>query len=362
MAFSFSSLLQNLQAQTSAGPQRVVGIDLGSSSIKVVELQLKEESIVLTSYGELQLGPYGEVDLGQAVNLPEVKKIEALVDVIRESGITAKDGVLALPLSSSFVTVISLPESDEGDIASRVRVEARKYIPVPIADVVLDWTELDTIGDVQTEMQEVLVAAIQNDALSKMNDVMQAVSMVSQPSEIEIFGSIRALHKESHKAVAILDLGARTSKMYLAAAGQLHRLHRVPAGGVQATEKIAELLSTSFLEAENKKRNYTPDDPDAAEIKKAIITHYERPMQEFRRLLEQYENRRGEPVTEVIISGGAAGFSELAQFVSYIFDRTVVTADPFAKVTHPAFMEDTLKVIGPTFTVALGAALRPLSE
>ena len=111
------------------------------------------------------------------------------------------------------------------------------------------------------------------------------------------------------------------------------------------------------MRAENVQRSF--EAANAEDIKKAIVTSFERPMQEFKRVLEQYELRTGKSVTRVVVSGGSASFEDLPHFVSYVFDRDVARANPFTKIAYPAFMEDTLAEIAPTFTVAIGCALRP---
>src|SRR3989338_5254914 len=123
---------------------RVMGIDIGSSSIKVVEVQERDGVLTLTTYGELQLGPYADTEIGQSVTLDTKKEQQALVDVIRESAVKASSAVFAMPLASSFVTTIHFTADQEEDISSRVRVEARKYIPVPIGEVTLDWAEIES--------------------------------------------------------------------------------------------------------------------------------------------------------------------------------------------------------------------------
>jgi len=106
------------------------------------------------------------------------------------------------------------------------------------------------------------------------------------------------------------------------------------------------------------KRNYTDTDPNAVVIKKAVVTTFERPFQEFKRVLEQHEARVGTPVGRIVITGGSASFGDMQTYASYMLDRKVERAQPFSKVAYPAFMEDVLLDIAPTFTVALGAALR----
>ena len=97
-------------------------------------------------------------------------------------------------------------------------------------------------------------------------------------------------------------------------------------------------------------------------MKKAVVATFERPLQEFKRVISQYELRIGAPVTRVVITGGASSFYDMHTYVSYMLDRTIEPANPFTKVAYPAFMADVLREIAPTFTVALGAALRPFEN
>jgi Tfp pilus assembly PilM family ATPase len=123
---SLKDLMSTLQSVNS--PPGAVGIDVGSSSIKVVEVQEKDEVLTLTTYGELQLGPYEGKELGEAVQLGAKSEQEALVDVIRESAVTLNSSVFAMPLSSSFVTNVSVEADPEADLSPMVRVEARQSL------------------------------------------------------------------------------------------------------------------------------------------------------------------------------------------------------------------------------------------
>jgi type IV pilus assembly protein PilM len=358
MSLSFKSFFSNLSPKTTTAPKHVVGIDFGSSSVKVVELLQQEEIITLKTYGELQLGPYAGQDLGSVTRLELPQKIEAMVDVLRESKVTAQAGVMTLQLSTCFVTVFSVNAKEGEDIGPRVSVEARKYIPVPMADVTLDWSELPQLGEASASVREVLVVAVQNEAHTEAKNLLNAIKMSSQPTEIEIFSSLRAISTRDTPSVAVLDLGAQTSKLYISHDGVVRKIHRVFTGGSQATEKIAKVLEIPFEEAENRKRNYTESDENAIEIKKAVVSTFERPLQEFNRVLKQYELRSGEPVSRVVITGGSASFVDMQTYVNYMLERTVERANPFNKVAYPAFMEDMLEDIAPTFSAALGAALR----
>lgn len=335
-----------------------MGIDVGSASVKIVEVVDQDQMLRLATYGELQLGPYGQAPLGASVELPLKARTEAIVDVLRESNSKANAAVLTLQLTQSFVTSVALTAAEGEDISARVPVEARKVIPVPLSDVALEWVEVPPLKNTPETVREVLIAAIQNNAMSDTKKILASLQKGSSTPEIEVFSTMRALTKGEDESLAIIDCGAKTNKLYLVDGGYLRRIHRVQAGGSMATQRVADLLSLEFAQAENIKRNFTLGTEQAADIKKAVLSTYERSMQEFKRAISQYELHSGNPVARIVLTGGAVTFPEFSSYVSYTLDRPVEMADPFSKISYPAFMEDTIKEIAPTFTAALGGALR----
>ncbi len=353
----FSNLFSSIKGGAS-NERRVVGIDIGSSSVKVVELEEKEDVLSLTTYGELQLGPYVGKDVGQSVTLDPKKEQQALVDVIRESAVKANEGVFAMPLSSSFVTVVDFLADPSEDISSRIRVEARKYIPVPIGEVTLDWAEIDS-GDGEDERRrDVLVAAIQNKALSRFKSLMQFINLKQPPTEIECFSSIRGVYREGEEDVAVIDIGATSTKLYIARNGLLQRMHRTMSGGQAVTNKIASKSSISFEDAEVFKRSVTKEDEGFGEIQSIHHGCYERAWREFNQVIKDYETKNSIKLDAIYLTGGGSIFPTTRSYVEDALQRKVSDVDVFNKVSYPAFMEDILYELNSTFHVALGAALR----
>ncbi len=354
------SLLSNLFAGTSAkqNTSRVVGIDIGSSSIKVVEVEERAGVLTLTTYGELQLGPYADQEVGQSVTLEAKKEQQALVDVLRESAVKASSAVFAMPLSSSFVTTIKFNADPKEDLTSRVRVEARKYIPVPIAEVTLDWAEIESDIKKEENQRDVLVAAIQNEALNRFKVLMLFANLKEPPTEIECFSALRGVFKDDEKDVILIDIGAISTKMYIARAGLLQRMHRVRAGGTIATKRIATTLDISFEEAEVLKRNIKKEDANFQDVKRAHHSVYDRTWQEFAQVIREYEETLGVSVDSVYVTGGGSLFPSTLQAIETAFQKKAEHVNSFSKVAYPAFMEDMMKELSPTFHGALGAALR----
>jgi type IV pilus assembly protein PilM len=148
-----ANFLSNITNIFSVKEQRVLGIDIGSSSIKIVQLSRKDGHPILETYGELSLGPYAGRAVGEATNLPLEKVIEALNDLLREKevNIQTKSCGVAIPFSSSLMAVMEVPMLPQKELASMIPLEARKYIPVPISEVTLDWYVIPKDQDIETQ-------------------------------------------------------------------------------------------------------------------------------------------------------------------------------------------------------------------
>ena len=352
-----SSLLRDLfSPRKTTAPtkvKKVVGVDIGKTSIKVVEIEDRDDVLTLTTYGEIQTGPYANSPIGKVTNLSAKAEQSAVIDLFRESTVGAKTAVFAVPLASSFVTVIQLPTlEEETDVSARVQVEARKYIPIPIKDVTLDWAEI-AATEKRPEYKEVLLAAIQNDTLTRLRTLMERTNLANQPTEIECFSVLRTALTASQSLSAVLDMGGSSIKLYIARDGLLEQIHRVQVGGAMATEKIAEALKIDFEEAEIRKRTDV-----SADITRVHSQVFERPLQECKRFMAEYESTHNASIGSVSLTGGVSLFNGIEGYVGQVLERDIEIATPFTKIAYPAFMEDVVQEIGPSFSIALGAAMR----
>jgi len=357
----FGNLISSIQKNASFSGG-VVGIDIGSSSIKVIELHENKGIITLATYGEVQLGPYIGRAIGQSVSLNSKQEQEALVDIIRESSVKANNAVFAMPLSSSFVTNVSIEAGPDTDLAALVRIEARKVIPASLSEVTLDWAEVEVtkkdVSKKETTQRNILIASIQNSALERFNVLMQFVGLAKPPTEIECFSSIRGLYSSEEDNIAIIDIGAVSSKLYIARKGLLMGMYRIRAGGALATENIAKSMDITFESAENLKIGVDRSANNFGDIKKLHDQSYDRAFREFNQVIKEYEKKTGITISSVHLAGGGALFPGTEAHLKSVLDREVERANPFSKVAYPAFMEDVMLEVGPSFAVAIGAALR----
>jgi type IV pilus assembly protein PilM len=247
----FKNIFQTIMSQFSGAATggSVIGVDIGTSSIKVVQLKKKNGKAVLETYGALALGPYTDLDVGAVTNLPEDKLGVALNDVVRESGVTTKEGGFSIPSVSSLIFVLELPGTiDEKQFASIIPTEARKYIPVPVSEVVLDyWVipkreealgELSTVADPNAKT-EVLVAAIHNETISKYKNIVKKTDLASGFFEIEVFSDIRATFAHELSPVMLIDFGAARTKVVVVEYGIVKTFHIINRGSQDITKPLS---------------------------------------------------------------------------------------------------------------------------
>ena len=381
MAFSLSSLFKKISTAATHGDVSYIGLDIGASSAKIVQLRASRGIAVLETYGEIALGPYGNQPIGKAVKLSAEKTAEALTDLMREANVTARTGGLSIPFSASLVSVLDLPNVDEDSLKRIVPIEARKYIPVPISEVTLDWfvipheegesSAFDQLQDkvpIRAKGQEVFLVAIHNDLLQQYQAIASGTGLTASFYEIEIFSALRSALGHGIAPILVVDFGAASTKMYIVERGIVRLTHLLPIGGQQMTETLARSLTWEFEKAERIKRErglidstaYSVDEND--KIKTALLSTLTRVFAEMNRVLLSYGQRYNKNVAHVVLTGGGASLPGLSAFAKENLSSEVEIANPFGHTEAPAFLESVLRDIGPGFAVSVGLALRNLKH
>src|SRR3989344_117148 len=216
------------------GESSALGVDIGSSAIKIVQIKKKNGQAVLETYGELALGPYVGVGVGQAVILTTDKIAQALTDLMREKevNITTKKCGISIPFASSLMSVIEMPAVSSKQLAVMVPLEARRYIPVPISEVMLDWSVIP-----KSEVEE--------------EDSSEYAATEERSPVVREAGAPATLAKVS---VLIMAMGAASTKLYVVERGVIRSSHTINRGSQDITSTISKSLGLSLERAEIMKR------------------------------------------------------------------------------------------------------------
>jgi type IV pilus assembly protein PilM len=361
----FSNLFASKQGDS------VIGIDLGSAAIKVVQMKKKKGHAVLETYGELALGPYANTEVGRATRLDAATLVTAIKDLwsIKEVNLTSKISGLAIPMRSSMVSVLSLPTTNPRQLEQMVPLEARKYIPVPISEVAMDWSVIPKVfdgddGESDKGKSEVLVVAIHNDTLSQFSQICKGAELNNGFYEIEMFGVMRALLDQGQIApVLIVDMGAASTKSYIAEAGVVRESHIINRGSQDITLNISTSLGVSIDQAEQLKRNFGQNKPEEdkniGDIAALVLDNI---FSEINTVLISYQRKYMKNVGKVILTGGGSALGGITERAQSRLNIPTEIGNAFGKVQVPAFLTEMLKVQGSGFSVAVGMALRKLQE
>ena len=359
--------------------KRAVGIDMGTSAIKIVELYTDSGHVHLETYGSVALGPYADIEVGKATNLSAEKMQDALQKILNETGSEAKDVAVTIPFNASLISVIRLPKASESRLAQIIPIEARKYIPAVLEEVKLNWSVFDAQPDVPVDNKEgdsgeeevpkkegkesieqidVLLAAIHNDHIERYEDILRKISLDPSIFEIEIFSTLRSiLPVEGSLPMAVMDIGAGSTKIYIVEAGVVRSSHTINRGSQDITIAIAGALNISDEEAEMVKRAIGVGG-SFIHAEEAVQTSLEYLFSETARVIEDYEKKRLRSLDKIILSGGGSAMKGLQKVAQEKLEKNVFVGNPFDRVKSLPFMKETLARVGPEFAPALGAALR----
>lgn len=355
--------------------QSVLGIDIGPSSIKIVQLKKRKGKAILETYGELSLGPYVGLEVGRSTNMATEQIAQAVIDVLRESNATTKKCGISIPASSSLVSFIKLPKVDDSQLAQMIPLEARKYIPIPISEVNLDYLVIPKNESISSEYEnseekpedktiDVLLVVIHNDAMERNKEITRIAGLETAFSEIEIFGSMRSILDIGTAPQMIIDFGSNSTKVYIIERGILAVSHMISRGSQDITLAISKSLGISVDEAEKMKRErgLLKKEGEAMDINEITSLTLDYILSEIGRVILGYQKKTGKNISKVFLTGGGVLLKGLREKAETTFSLPVVMADPFSKVEFPAFLQDVLKQAGPSFAVSIGLALRRLQD
>lgn len=356
------------QIFSSEKKKSVIGVDIGSSSLKVVQLRKEHGIIMLETYGELALGPYANVAVGQATNLPADTIAKTLIDLLREASVTTTDSGISIPSVRSLLVFVELPHRENADEQRTIiELEARKYIPVPIEEVQLNWFILP--GGKAREQQngspktvQVLLVAVHRDEITLLESVARDAGLSASFFEIEIFSTVRAVVDDPIKPVMIIDIGSAYTKIYVVEQNVVGSSHSISHGGEDVTHAIATTKHIEIEQAEQLKKDGGFDDIKDTLMRTILENVYSEIFTEAKRVLTQFETTYNRTVSTIILTGGGGVTKGLVQYAKTFFSVDTRIADPFAKTKAPGFMRPTLREIGPEFSVAVGLALRKLED
>lgn len=335
-----------------------LGVDIGASSIKIVELEKRG--------GAYQLGTFGSYPLKQSIirgagpNL-EQEIAQILSDLALKVNVKTKNAVSSLPGFAVFTSIVDLPELSEKDRSFAIQTEAAKYVPAPLEEVVLDWKELENIDYGGGRIgKRILLIAAPRDYVDKFSHIFSATSLNLEALEIGAFALSRSIIGERPANAVIVDMGATTTDVSIVSGGSLFVNRTIDRGGSDITNTIARSMNIDVVRAEDFKLDINLSAPNAntQAVLGAIRPLVDSVFLEVQRLVNTFTGQYSRQMEKVVLTGGASLMQGLPAYAQNIMGMPVELGNPWLGITYPPEYEKTLSGIAPTFATAVGLAMR----
>jgi len=339
----------------------VMGLDIGSSSIRLLQLSRHGNSYKVDHFAIEPL-PSGVIVEKSVQDIDAIS--DAIQSAVRNSGSSSKYCAVAVSGSAVFTKTISLPSNlADADIESQVQIEANQYIPYPLDEISLDF-EVIGPSPKNADMVDILLAASKNENVESRQDALESLGLKAKVVDVESFAIANAFELvrerdgiRSAETVGIFDVGSDLSRLLILRNGRVIYTRDHPFGGNQLTEEIMRRYEMSVEQAQFFMRG----EPGPENFEEDVLEPYMLSIvQQISRALQFYSSSAEfSNVRTMYLSGTMASLKGLAGVVEQELGIKTSIADPVAGMElAPSVAVTALKRNAPSLMVAAGLALR----
>lgn len=341
-------------------PKKMVGIDIGTASIKVVELSRWGQGKTLENYGEIKSAslykePFRSIEKGSYLlsNYFVSRAVRAILD---EARIKTKEVIFSIPDFSTFCTSFDLPPMTKEELSDAVHYSAPQYIPLPITETTLDWKLISgEPGDKKTPLKIFLVA-IPNQVVQDYQKVAELAGLELYALEAEALGLARSLVRERKECICLVDIGVQSTTINIINHGNLKKSYSFDFAGGQLTHAVASVLGVGNIEADDikNKEGLTSLQKNISETLYLLVDPL---LVEIKKVLYDFMLQENKEVDVIYLTGGTSLLPGLKDYVAEILNKKVEIPNCFSDLLYPPILGKTLEKMAPSFSVATGVAL-----
>lgn len=335
----------------------VLGIDIGSKTIKLIELEKNGTSYSLLASGVVG---YSGSTVDKMTNDKEMTDLSQIIKKLySEARVSSKDVVISIPEPLVFTRTIKFPPLNDGEIATAIKWEAEQYIPIPVAEAVIQHTILKRNDSPPNAGVIVLLVAAPRVIVEKYIKVIQMAGLNPVAVETELIALTRCL-APADKTVLLADLGGSSTNLAIVNHGLLSFSRSLPIAGDAFTRAVSQTLSVTPQQAEEYKKAYGMSSSQLeGKIRNALDAIVRLVADEIKKAVNYYlTEEKGESPTTLVISGGSSGMPEMLPALSNVIGMEVVVGNPFTHVQLDQTLAQKLAPYAPLYGVAVGLAMR----
>ncbi len=335
----------------------MVGIDIGSKTIKIVEIKKEGENFSLSASGVI--GYSGNTIEKMADDKEMASLAQAIKKLHSEAGVSSKDIVLSIPESQVFTRTIKFPLLTDPEIASAVKWESEQYIPIPINEAIIQHTILQRNETSAPPEVLVLLVAAPRVVVEKYTKIVTLAGLNPIAVETELIALSRSLAPVD-KTVLLVDLGASSTDIAVAKNTMLSFSRSIPIAGEAFNRAVSQSLGVTPVQAEEYKKTYGFESSQLeGKVRTALDPVLRLVVDEIKKAISYYQtDEKGDAPDALIVSGGTSGMPQIITMLSELLKMEVLVANPFAKIQMDPEVATKLAPYAPLYSIAVGLALR----
>jgi len=345
--------------------KNVVGLDIGTSSVKVAQLEENKRGLQLKSLAVGKLPPEVVVE-GEVMDVGVV--VDKIKELLKEGTVKAKNASIAVLGRSVIIKKIKLPKMKPEELEDSIHLEAEQYIPFDIEDVNIDFQILES--DDEDENMDVMLVVVKKE---KINDVMNLVigsNLV--PSVIDVDGfalenqyELNCDEEDEGNNVALIDIGASITNVLIMKGGSSVFTRDISVGGDSYTKAIQQTLSLSYEESEKLKLGSDIEEVSRDNIEPLIQEVNEEIVNEIQGTFGYFKaTYEAENISKIVLSGGCVGLPGFPEFLESKLEIPVEISNPLKNIRYDEkkFKPEEMERLAPILSVVIGLALRKVGD
>lgn len=340
---------------------KLIGLDIGTTAIKLVELDRAGNSYKLEAVGVAATPPKG---LLSEASLDQMALADAIKKLCVEAKVSTKLVNVALPENLVFTRVIDMPALSDKELSSAIRWEAEQYIPIPLSEAVLDYEIMGkNPGERGEPRMQVFLVAAQTSLIAKYQKILTSAGLTIAAIETETLAQSRALLEPSTAApvTMVVSVGSDRTNVFIAKGQNILVAYTIPTGGKGLTRALASDLNVDQMQAEEYKKTYGLNkDVLSGKIGTTVRPLLDNLVIELRRTMSFYQAKNAEePIRRVVLVGGSAKLPDFVVFLTEAIGIETQIGDPWQKVSDKKKLA-TIPYDPILFSEAVGLALKIL--
>ncbi len=343
----------------------VLGVDIGTSSIKFVELGKRKEAPALLNYGMIESKEYlmrpNRAIQTSSLKISEHETTALLASLLKEAKPKTKIAVASIPSYAAFTTIIDIPRISKEETEKAVLFQAPQYIPLPVKEVALDWIKIDEYETPERETyQRIMLIAIPQVLIHAYKTIFHDAGLNLAALEMDGLALARALFRgEGRVPTLLIDMGAEATNMFVIENGAVQYTGQTDYGGIYLTQAIARSLGITATRAEElKRRRGLLKGGAESELSTLTLPYLDVILQEVGHVRDVYERRYGKKVQRIMLVGAAANLLGVEKYFSAETGLPSIAPSAFRAVQYDLQLEPFLGELEREFSVALGLAER----